>query len=69
MRIIGKNKGVIQALFFTVMTLFVSYFIVTLSDDDTMPDESMLWIMKTIIIVFMVLLTAIGWGVAFSEKD
>jgi cell division protein FtsW (lipid II flippase) len=69
MRIIGKNKGVIQALFFTVMTLFVSYFIVTLSDDDTMPDESMLWIMKTIIIVFMVLLTAIGWGVAFSENE
>lgn len=69
MRIIGKKKGVIQALFFTVMTLFVSYFIVTLSDDDTMPDESMLWIMKTIIIVFMVLLTAIGWGVVFSENE
>lgn len=69
MRLLGKNKGVIQACFFTVMTLFVSYFIVTLSDDDTMPDESMLWFMKTIIIVFMVLLTAIGWGVAFSEKD
>lgn len=69
MRLLGKNKGVIQALLSTVITLFVSYFIVTLSDDDTMPDESMLWFMKTIIIVFMVLLTAIGWGVAFSEKD